>query len=190
MSSELIIDEIFENLDFTKKNLPGKDFDNCSFKNCNFSGGNLTGNNFIDCRFEQCNFSNTNLTGTALKDAVFTGCKLMGVDFSKCSDLLLSFEFVHCQLDFSFFTKRKIKKTNFRDCSIKEANFTEADLTGSVFQNCDLWRTLFDRSNLSQVDFRTAVNFTIDPENNKLKKARFGLEGIPGLLTKYDIDIT
>jgi len=32
-------------------------------------------------------------------------------------------------------------------------------------------------------------NYSIDPELNKIKKARFSTQGIAGLLDKYDIEI-
>ena len=47
----------------------------------------------------------------------------------------------------------------------------------------------FDNSNLEKVDFTTAFNFSIDPEINRIKKAKFSLAGVLGLLNKYDIII-
>lgn len=49
--------------------------------------------------------------------------------------------------------------------------------------------TLFDNSNLESVDFRTANNFTIDPENNKMRKSKFSVMGANNLLDKYKLDI-
>ncbi|OQA01530.1 MAG: hypothetical protein BWY70_00347 [Bacteroidetes bacterium ADurb.Bin408] len=45
------------------------------------------------------------------------------------------------------------------------------------------------RTNLEKADLRTAFNYIIDPELNHIKKARFSLRGISGLLAKYNIDI-
>ena len=42
---------------------------------------------------------------------------------------------------------------------------------------------------LEKVDFRTAFNYSIDLERNRIKKARFSAKGVVGLLDKYDIDI-
>jgi hypothetical protein len=47
----------------------------------------------------------------------------------------------------------------------------------------------FEESNLERADFRTASHYSIDPEMNKLKGAKFSLLGIPGLLDKYGIII-
>jgi len=39
------------------------------------------------------------------------------------------------------------------------------------------------------VDFRTAFNYSFDPEINKIRKARFSYPGVCGLLQKYNIEI-
>jgi uncharacterized protein YjbI with pentapeptide repeats len=77
----------------------------------------------------------------------------------------------------------------FVNCTLHEVDFTEADLTASLFENCDLQRTLFANTNLEKADFRTAFNYSIDPELNRIKKARFSMPGVLGLLSKYNIDI-
>jgi len=68
-------------------------------------------------------------------------------------------------------------------------DFTECDLTGSIFENCDLTNATFDNTIIEKVDFRTAFNYSINPELNRIKKAKFSIQGISGLLSKYDIDI-
>ncbi|MFN6083504.1 MAG: pentapeptide repeat-containing protein [Fluviicola sp.] len=68
-------------------------------------------------------------------------------------------------------------------------DFSEADLSNSVFKNCNLLLSVFDRTTLDKADFRTAVNYSIDPEKNRIKKAKFSLQGVAGLLNKYDIII-
>ncbi len=80
-----------------------------------------------------------------------------------------------------------MKKTIFKDCVIKEADFSDADLTEARFLNCDLSMTRFHYTTLDKADLRTAGNFSIDPELNKLKKTKFSSSGIIGLLDKYDI---
>jgi len=62
-------------------------------------------------------------------------------------------------------------------------------LTSSVFDNCNLLQAVFDRTILEKADLRNSYNYSIDPEINRIKKARFSILGISGLLDKYDIDI-
>ena len=82
-----------------------------------------------------------------------------------------------------------MKKANFTDCSLKEVDYTGVDLSMAVFANCDLTRAVFHESNLEKADFRTAANYSFDPETNKIKKAKFSLSGVTGLLGKYNIEI-
>lgn len=70
-----------------------------------------------------------------------------------------------------------------------EVDFVESDLSNAVFDNCDLRGAIFDKSILEKADFRTAYNYSINPENNRLKKARFSISGVAGLLDKYGIEI-
>ncbi|WP_086936325.1 pentapeptide repeat-containing protein [Chamaesiphon minutus] len=58
-----------------------------------------------------------------------------------------------------------------------------------MFENCDLTDAIFQYTILEKADFRTAYNYSIDPELNRIKKAKFSRSGIAGLLDKYDIDI-
>ena len=72
---------------------------------------------------------------------------------------------------------------------MKEVDFTESDLTEALFDGCDLNGAIFQRTNLEKANLETASNFNIDPENNRIKKAKFSADGLYGLLHKYDIDI-
>ena len=82
-----------------------------------------------------------------------------------------------------------MKKTPFQRCSLKAVDFTEANLTEIKFIDCNLVDALFDRSVLEKADFTSAVNYRIDPNSNQIKKAKFSLEGLPGLLSAYQIEI-
>ena len=85
--------------------------------------------------------------------------------------------------------KVKLKRTKFRNCSLHEVEFAEADLSGSVFSDCDLNGAMFENTVLEKVDFRTSGNYSIDPDLNRIKKAKFSMPGIVGLLDKYDINV-
>jgi uncharacterized protein YjbI with pentapeptide repeats len=114
---------------------------------------------------------------------------MLGVHFDACQHLGLAFSFEGCQLTHSSFFKLKIKNTQFKNCILQEADFAEADLTNAVFSDSNLSGAIFDHTALEKSDFRGAYGYAIDPDINKIKKARFSLSGIPGLLTKYDIYI-
>lgn len=114
---------------------------------------------------------------------------MLGLRFDDCSDFGLSFSFEGCTLNHSSFYKTKIKKTIFKNSQLQECDFSEADLTQAVFTNCDLKNAHFESTVLEKADLRTAYNYSINPELNKIKKAKFSASGIAGLLDKYDIEI-
>jgi uncharacterized protein YjbI with pentapeptide repeats len=164
-------------------------FENCRFVSCDFSYADLQNILFIDCRFEDCNLSLANVSNTGFQNINFKHCKLSGVNFSKSRDFLFGLHFDNSILDNAVFFKKKNKKANFKDCSMVETDFTEADLTDVKLDNCNLLRAFFDRTILKNADLSTSYNFTIDPDNNDIKKAKFSVQGLPGLLAKYDIKI-
>lgn len=94
-----------------------------------------------------------------------------------------------CQLQHTSVDQLKLKNTSFSHCNLQETDFTKTDLRCAKFEHCDLALAQFDHSNLEKADFRTAFNFTIESERNRLKKAQFSLEGLVGLLRKYEVEV-
>lgn len=190
MSVPFIADKDFKNIDFTKNALQKAEYDNCTFTNCNFNNSYLSTISFLDCHFEDCDLSNSKTKGVIFKDSSFKNCKLLGVLFNHCDQLLLSINFEHCQLDFASFYKVKLSKTTILNSSCISVDFTEAILTESIFDHCDFKNAIFDRTNLEKADFRTAIHYSIQPENNKIKGAKFSKDQIEGLLKHYKINIS
>ncbi len=189
MSQVFIQDQTFDKINFTEKPLLKGEYENCIFTNCNFEETNLTEFKFIDCEFRDCNWSLVLLHGTVLRDVKFIDCKMLGLQFESCNDFGLAFSFENCQLNHSTFFQMNIKKTIFRNCQLREIDFSESNLTNVIFDNCDLAQAIFINTVLEKADFRTAYNYSFDPENNRIRKAKFSILGITGLLDKYDIVI-
>lgn len=173
-----------------KNELQMATYENCIFKSCNFERADFSSYKFIDCIFDNCNLSLITQENIAIQDCSFKHCKILGFPFFKANTFNLSFSFDNCILDHSSFQGLKIKKTSFVNCSLKEVDFENTDCSQSVFDNCNMERALFYQTNMVNADFRTAYNYTLDPEFNMLKGAKFSLDGIPGLLHKYKIKIT
>jgi uncharacterized protein YjbI with pentapeptide repeats len=180
---------IFDRIDFTENKMSVDEYENCRFLNCNFHEVILLNITFRECNFENCDFSLSQLKNTALNDCFFKGCKLLGVQFDECNPFLFSVRFENCMLNLAVFYKMKLKKMRFENCSLQETDFTETDLSFAVFENCDLNRAVFQHSNLENTDFRSAIRYSIDPEINRIKKAKFSRSGIDGLLDKYGIEV-
>jgi uncharacterized protein YjbI with pentapeptide repeats len=184
-----ITDQTFEKKDLTEHPLKKGEYENCIFRHCNLSGADLAEMVFIDCSFISCNLSLARLTKTVLRDATFKDCKMLGLHFEDCNEFGLSFNIEGCILDQTSFYRAKLKKTIFKNSQFKEADLTECDLTEAVFDNCDLSKTIFDNTVLEKADLRTAYNYSIDPDRNRVKKARFSSAGLAGLLDKYNLQI-
>ena len=54
---------------------------------------------------------------------------------------------------------------------------------------CDLQDASFEHTNLERANFATAINYSIDPDNNRVSGARFSMPAVLGLLGKYNIEI-
>jgi uncharacterized protein YjbI with pentapeptide repeats len=189
MSAPYFVDQIFEKQDFTAQPLLKGEYESCRFENCRFQESDLKQIRFTDCVFKDCNLSMAKLAGVTFRDVVFKDCKLMGLHFDVCNDLLFSVSFTRCMADLCSFYLRKMKKTRFENCSLKEVDFSEADLSHSVFADCNLENAVFENTQLEKADLRSAFNYRIDPEKNYLKKARFSVQGLAGLLEKYDLSV-
>ena len=129
------------------------------------------------------------ITKTAFRQVRFLECKMLGMQFDACNPFGLALSFDSCLLNHTSFYKMNIKKTVFKNSSLLEVDFAESDLTEAVFDLCDLAMANFEQTILEKVDFTTASHYSIDPENNRIKKAKFSISGISGLLEKYNIDI-
>jgi fluoroquinolone resistance protein len=189
MERPYITDKTFEKVNFTSEALPPGDYENCLFTGCDLSNADLGGIHFTECEFKSCNLSTAQLTGTAFKEVAFSNCKMLGLHFESCNTFLFEIKVDDCTLDLSSFYKLKMKKTSFKNASLREVDFSECDLSAATFDRCDLLRAVFDNTMLEKADFRTAYNYSIDPTSNKIKKAKFSLLGLAGLLDKFEIEV-
>jgi uncharacterized protein YjbI with pentapeptide repeats len=188
--SKLFLDENYKGVDYTTTGFPTGEYDNCTFTECLFPKLHLSNTTFLECTFTDCNFTNAKFGGTTLNDVVFKGCKMVGVDLSVCNDFMLSIQLDGCVLDLANCYQLRLTQTHFKDCSLKETDFTECNLSQAIFTDCNLKGALFDRTDLQKTDFRTAQNYTIDLDLNKVKGAQFSKEGVHGLLIKYGVKVS
>jgi fluoroquinolone resistance protein len=189
MEPNYFSEKVFDKIDFTQNPLPAGEYEYCTFTNCDFSNADLSGIKFLECGFQACNLSLAKIVKTAFGDIKFKDCKMLGLHFENCHEFGFAVQFDNCILNHSSFYKTKLKKTLFKNTKLLEADFTDSDLTSSVFDGCDLAGAKFENTMLEKADFRTSINYSIDPELNRIKKAKFSQSGISGLLDKYNIEI-
>ncbi len=189
MPENYFIEATYQALNFSLSGIPTGAYEDCRFVNCIFTGCNLSSLRFSDCEFEDCDLSNAIVADTAFQEVNFRNCKLLGIDFSEGRLFRFKVDFVSCQLNWASFQGLPLKGTRFENCQLLGTDFTQTNLEGAVFDGANLEETVFSRTNLASADFRTAQNFTIDPEENNLKKAQFSAHSLAGLLAKYQLRI-
>lgn len=189
MDFKYIDEQTFTNINYSEKLLEVAEYEYCTFTNCNFSNSVLSEIRFLECEFFDCNFSNANLANVSFQDVKFKNCKMLGLQFDACNEFGFAATFDTCQLDHSIFFKMKLNRTFFNNSQLKGVDLTEADLKKSKLTSCDLQDATFQNTNLEIADLRNATNYSIDPEQNRIKGAKFSIPEVVGLLDKYQIKI-
>ncbi|MEO7444902.1 MAG: pentapeptide repeat-containing protein [Ferruginibacter sp.] len=189
MSATYKENENFNGGNFTREDFIHEEYENCSFTGCDFSEANLSTIKFYECRFIDCNLSLAILVNTLFREVNFSGCKMLGLKFENCRQATSSLSFERCNLSHASFYQANGKKTIFKNCMLLEVDFVNADFSGASFDESDLSGAVFENTILIKTDFSSAFNYTINPGVNRVKKAKFSLPGLPGLLAQYDLDI-
>lgn len=189
MAKEYFEDQTFDGIDFSEVPLTKGDYELCVFRNCQLQKAKLSGIRFSECRFEDCDLSLAELQGTSFQEVAFLNCKMLGLHFEDCNGFNFSVRFENCALDLCVFYQCRLSGTSFINTRLPDTDWTECDLSNAVFEGCDLRNAKFDHTNLENADLREARNFQIDPALNKIRKARFSVDGLPGLLAQYEIRI-
>ncbi len=176
--------QTFSGVDFT-----GCVFDRCVFTECAFSHCS-----FADCRFTGCDLSLARVPGSRFTDTRFHTSKLLGVDWTKAGDaviskLFLSVHFDDCLLNYATFFGLTLRRGRFVGCIAYEVDFRDADLTEAVCTRTDFTGSKFHHTNLTKADFRHATGYAINPATNTVTKARFSLPEAVSLLSGFDIVI-
>ncbi|WP_291116039.1 pentapeptide repeat-containing protein [Empedobacter sp. UBA7248] len=182
-------EEKFEQINFSENQNIAGEYENCEFLSCDLNGLDLSDIKFIQCQFIECNLSNSSLENTSFQQVEFINCKMIGFNLENSNKFGLSISFENCTLNDSSFYELPLKKTKFSNCSLQNVEFSFADLSQAYFMNCNLAHAIFYQTNLKQANFKTAYNFTINPNDNELKGAQFSKENCIALLDYLGIKI-
>lgn len=129
------------------------------------------------------------MINTKFQEVTFIRCKLAGLNFSQISKILLSVKFLDSNLAFCNFPDLNLSDTKFVNCQLNGCDFLDTNLKNALFENTSLPGTQFDHCDLSGADFRSARDFVINLEGNKLDKAIFSLQGALTFLETLNIII-
>jgi uncharacterized protein YjbI with pentapeptide repeats len=120
----------------------------------------------------------------------------MGINWTKASwgkreiaQLVKAADFQGCMMNYSSFLGLNLQGVNFVGCTLLEVDFSEIDLRKADFSDSDLERAIFRNSDIREADFSKARNYTLSPQLNKIKGAKFSLPEAMSLLYSMDIDL-
>ena len=187
---DLFSAETFRGLTIDGPEPRGRRFEDCRFVECRITAGAFRLGSFLHCSFEGCDLSNWQVEGIRFVEVRFKASKLVGVQWSGVKpDALTSVRFEDCTLDYSDFSRFRLKDGLLKGCSVREVNFERADLSGADCGDSDFTGSTFNETNLQKADFRGARGYAIDARTNRLKGAGFSLPDALGLLEILEVKV-
>ena len=189
----LFENEYYENTSFEKVHIQDIRLSEIEFFNCTFTNNILFKGVFKKCRFEKCTFKDCDLSLSKFTDSVFvdvnfTNCKMVGIDWTVISKPL-KISFTGCIISDSSFYNLDLIGLVMAKCIAHNTDFEKTDLSKSDCSKTDFMGSKFSGTNLSGADLREALNYFINPNNNKIKKAKFSYPEVITLLDVWDIII-
>jgi fluoroquinolone resistance protein len=178
--------ETFEKLVNPNIKLNDVEFSRCTFRNDLLSQACMTNCRFDDCIFKECDLSLSSFLKCSFFDITFDGCKLTGVNWTTTrKPLKISFE--GCKLNDSIFFDLDLRGIKIVNCEVMNSDFEKTNLSKALLNYSDFLRTNFSGANLSHADLTGAVNYSIDPIQCNVIKAKFSMPEVLSLLAQWDI---
>ena len=169
----------------------GRVFENCTFVKCSFRETEFSECKFRSCKWRGCDLGMAHFKGSEFSEARFERCQLIGINWTETTWekgwFLKPADFFDCALNHSSFLGLNLRKVSLVRCTAHNVDFAEADLSSCDCTGTDFLESRFLHTNLSEADFRGALNYVISPMLNTLKKAKFSLPEAMALL--YGLDI-
>lgn len=188
----------FYNANFADLKLDGleiinKTFEDCNFINSSFNEASFISCKFVECEFKSCNLSSIKLNNTSFLDVIFNGSKLLGINWSYAKwpyiKLASPIKFYQCNISYSSFYELDLKEILIEECKAYDVDFREANLSNGSFMRTDFDGSLFMHTKLNSADFTDAINYSIHPIENDIRKGKFSLPDALALLNSFEIEI-
>ena len=180
--------KLFEKIEWQEKVVAGRKFTDCTFKNCQLNMLTFADCYFTDCIFEGCDLSLLKVKGSFFNRIQMTGCKAIGIHWFD-TGAPFAINFIDCNISYSSFFGKGLRKAKFKNCVAKEVDFSECNLTEADFSGTDLEHARFADCDLSLANFKEARNYSINLQENKVRKTKFSLPEALSLLDPFDIVI-
>jgi uncharacterized protein YjbI with pentapeptide repeats len=111
---------------------------------------------------------------------------MLGIDWPQATTPL-TLAFQGSNVSHSMFVWLSVNRMEMVECVAREVDFTGTNLTRANLGRTDFQGSRFLDTNLRYANFSKAVNYTIDPRANRLKKTIFSMPEAMSLLDTFDI---
>ncbi|WP_131783766.1 pentapeptide repeat-containing protein [Legionella gresilensis] len=181
------------NLRLEKSEINNKIFENCKFEKTNFNEAKLINCKFIDCEFLSCDLSAIQIINSSFSDTTFLESKLMGINWTKAKWPLIRLtspvQFYRSNISYSSFYGLDLKEIIIEECIAHDVDFREGNFSKGNFMLTNFERSLFIHTNLNSTSFIDAINYSINPTENDIRKAKFSIPEVLSLLRGFQIEI-
>jgi uncharacterized protein YjbI with pentapeptide repeats len=126
------------------------------------------------------------VTDSRFIDARFERSKMLGIDWTRAARPH-GIAFQSCNISHSVFVELGLKGLELVESVAREVDFSGTNLTKAQLSQTDFLGSRFVHTDLSGADLSRAVNYSIDPTVNRIKKAVFSLPEAMSLLSAFDI---
>jgi uncharacterized protein YjbI with pentapeptide repeats len=192
-SNEQYFDQVFEKVNLGQGEIKDSQFSDCTFKHCIFTETVIRTCRFNNCIFKDCDLSLAQLPGSSFPATKFDKSKLIGINWTHANWKSTGFGklvgFSKCALSHATFIGLDLEGVQIKKCVAVDVDFREANLTNVDFSGTDLTGSLFVNTNLTEADLSTAKNYTLNPGENILTKAKFSMPEALSLLYGLDIEL-
>lgn len=186
-------DRHFEEANLNATRIASSIFNDCIFENCSFIEAIFLDCRWVNCKFIDCDMSLLNVPGSMFSGIHFEDSKLIGINWThgnwETNLLQVPLSFNRCVLNHSTFIGLNLKEIQIKDCIASDVDFREANLTKAFFGGTELSQSLFSKTDLTKADLSRARNYSISPEENTIKGAKFSLPEAMSLLYSLDIEL-
>ena len=187
------VNEKLNKLELQKHVFKNINFDNCQFHQCDFTECEFKRCKFTDCEFIKCNLSNIKIPFSNFTNTAFEDSKVVGINWAQAQWPLIKLAspivFYRCNMNFSSFMGLSLSEIVIEDCKAEEVDFRETNLSGANLAYTDFNKSQFVHCDLTKTDFTEATGYNIDPNQNKIKQAKFSFPEVIALLNHFDIEI-
>lgn len=166
--------------------LENAEFEDCVFDHCRWLGTRVKNCRFNACTFDHCNFSGVVFSFTTMKDAWMLNSAFRSMAWGGLQGKSGVFQpfgkIKNCAFRYNDFSGMALNGFDWTGAELQQCTFDDTRLAGASFYGVRLGGTRFTRCDLQKADLRTAEEYAIDLETNKLKGARFSFPDVVRLL--------